>query len=819
MPGNITTNTISVSPTANTTYTLTGNNGGCSSNAVATVSVTNTPTLSITGNQSICSGHTTTLTATGAANYTWMPGNITTNTISVSPAANTTYTLTGMNNACFSATVATVSVSPSPTVSISGNLSICSGNGTLLTASGATSYTWMPGAMTTSTVNVSPLNNTTYTLTGANGGCSSSVVATLTVTNTPTLTIAGNQNVCTGNSTALTASGAATYTWEPGNITTNVITVTTPTISASYTLTGQNGSCFTTTLVTVSILPTPTVAISGNLYICRGNTTTLTASGATNYTWTPTGAQSNTISVTPAANTTYNVAGETAGCIGHAVATVTVIGTPTLSITGNQTICSGNSATLTASGAFTYVWMPGGSTDTTISLNPITTTVYTLTGTNGNCGSSSITTTITVNPTPTLSVSDKTICFGQNAVLTASVISGNAGQISYTWSPGGGSAQSFTVSPAITTTYVVSIQNNTGCTQVVQADAVVSVYPYPTISFFAQDDTTCKGIPTAITVNITGSGGPEFNYNWNTGHTGPTVTVSPSATTIYSVTANNGLCAPITATTQVSVYPNPALKISSSPTSGCGSLCVSFAGSAANLTGNNITSPYNWNFGDGNSAIGTNVGHCYTKPGNYNVTLSATTAKNCPDSLEKVNFVHVFAFPKAGFSASAFETDLNNATINFYNTSSKDVTHWYWHTDASNYYNENPSHTYNLEGTYPVTLIVKDSAGCSDTITRNITIKQDFSFFAPNSFSPNGDGVNDYFLPLGMGWDNTTYNLWIYDRWGNLAFYTNDPQQGWDGTIQGNGKTVQEDLYIWKVKLRDIYNQRHEYQGNVSILK
>jgi gliding motility-associated-like protein len=135
--------------------------------------------------------------------------------------------------------------------------------------------------------------------------------------------------------------------------------------------------------------------------------------------------------------------------------------------------------------------------------------------------------------------------------------------------------------------------------------------------------------------------------------------------------------------------------------------------------------------------------------------------------------------------------------------------------------NRNPIHQYQYGEPYIyyVTQWVKNQYGCKDSITEPLPVKPVFTFFIPNSFSPNGDGVNEYFKGTGIGIDNTTYNMWVYDRWGNELFKSNDLEKGWDGRFKATGDVVMEDVYVWKVNFKDTQGQKHEYRGVVSIIK
>jgi gliding motility-associated-like protein len=114
-------------------------------------------------------------------------------------------------------------------------------------------------------------------------------------------------------------------------------------------------------------------------------------------------------------------------------------------------------------------------------------------------------------------------------------------------------------------------------------------------------------------------------------------------------------------------------------------------------------------------------------------------------------------------------------------------------------------------------LTVVNQYGCQDEITEEIVITPYFTFYAPNCVTPNGDGLNEVFLPIGEGWDLNQFDLWIFDRWGLMFHHTTNPYGGWDGTK--NDHKVQEDTYVWKVSLFDVFGNPHEFHGIVSVVK
>ena len=203
---------------------------------------------------------------------------------------------------------------------------ICTGGSSTLTASGATTYSWNSGA-STSVINVSPTGNTTYTVIGTTGACTATntisvnVGSAIVINATPSASIS-----CSGSPVIITASGASTYTWNTGPNTTTISV--SPTVSTNYTVSGTSGSCSGSTVITIGASTNPTVnVITSNPVICTQptqQTATLTASGATTYSWN-TGATSPVVAVSPSTTTTYTVIGTNAnGCSNSSVITQSV---------------------------------------------------------------------------------------------------------------------------------------------------------------------------------------------------------------------------------------------------------------------------------------------------------------------------------------------------------------------------------------------------------------------------------------------------------------------------------------------------------------
>lgn len=326
-----------VSPSANTSYSVSGTNAaGCTNTVNASVTVTVTPNPTVTVNSpTICAGQSATLTATGAATYSWTTGQAT-GTLIVSPGSTTVYTVTGTTSSCYQTQTATVTVSPAMIIAVNSQ-TICEGQAALLTATSvATSYTWSTGA-NSNTVSVSPTSTTVYTVAGSAGTCAGANTATVTVNPVPVLAVNANPaNICTGQSTTLTVSGAVTYTWSnSSNVSSQIVS---PPATTTYSVRGTAaGGCVNPIpgTITVNVTPTPTVNVSSTI-ICSGSAATLTATGATSYTWSS-GETGATINPSPSSTTSYTVLGSNGGCATGAIATVSVNPAPSLSVAPTPT--------------------------------------------------------------------------------------------------------------------------------------------------------------------------------------------------------------------------------------------------------------------------------------------------------------------------------------------------------------------------------------------------------------------------------------------------------------------------------------------------
>ena len=777
---------LSDNPLTTTNYTVTGEQLGCINSATANIVINSNLSLSV-NEPTICSGQTATLTSAGAITYTWSNGAIG-NSIIVTPTTTTSFTVVGNNGACFGSTVTTVFVNPLPIVTVNSS-TICSSQTSSLTANGATAYLWNTGS-TSNLISVSPLSNTSYTVIGISLGCTNTAIADVSVTPLPTVVV-NSSTICSGQTATITASGATSYSWNTGSLLSTLTDA--PTTNTTYTVTGEALGCTSTTIANVSVTPLPTLTVTSSI-ICIGQTATITANGANTYVWN-TGSLSNTITDAPSANTSYTVLGSSSNCTNSAIANVSVTPLPAVTV-NSSTICSGQTATLTANGASAYLWNTGA-TGSALVISPTANTSFSVVGTNAGC-SNTVSTIVNVVSSPSLSVNSATICEGQTTTLSVS------GASSYIWN-NGTTTNTAVVSPVATT--IFSVVGSIGTCSTTTTVSVV-VNPMPIIS--VPSITICAGQSATLTAF-----GASV-YNWNTNSNLNPLFVSPNATTTYSVTGTNLNCTSSTTAT-VFVENSPTVAFNSINIAGCAPLCSQFSDLSTVVSG--TISNWNWSFGDGYSSTSQNPSHCFDNSGLYDVSLTVTSSNGCSKTYTNLDMIHVYPNPTAEFISNVEETDILNPIVDFTNLSSNANSYEWNFGSLTTSTLTNPSYTYNQEGIYSTTLTATNQYGCKAVAIHDIIVKGIFTFYAPNTFTPNEDNKNDIFLPLGVGWDSEKYQLDIFDRWGNYCFTTKEVGQGWDGKANKGSETAQIDTYTWKVDLTDVFGKNHKYIGRVTIIR
>lgn len=836
-PGNATTQSITVSPTATTTYTCTTTVNGASCSDAIVVTVNPLPLVNAGTDQSICLNQPVTLSGSGATSYSW--NNSVINNTPFTPTATATYTVTGTDaNGCVNTDNVVVTIKPLPATNAGLDQSICIGNPAIFNATGAFSYSWSNGVA--NNVPFFPTATANYIVTGTNtNGCSKKDTMTITVNALPIVNAGANQAICFGQNATLTATGAVSYTWLPGNATTASITVS-PTATTAYIVTGTNANaCQGKDTVLVTIKPLPSINAGIDKTICAGDSVALTASGSPLIAWN--NGILNGLHFFPTATTTYTVTGTGAnGCTNTDQAVVFVNALPNVNAGADTAVCNGSFLTLSGSGAVSYTW--SNSVTNNVPFIPSLSNTFTVIGTDANGCKDSDQIQVTVNILPPVNAGNNVaICIGDSIQLNGS------GAVSYVWDNGVVNNTAFY--PTTTLTYHVIGTNANGCSN--SDSVIVTVNPLPTV-FAGNDTLVCdqstytlsgsgattytwnngvtNGVPFTVTANTTytvqgidGNGcqntdqvtlttkplptvdagsdkavcfgdslfftatGSGVSYSWSNGLiNGNYFTPSTTMTLTVTATAANGC----TQTDQVLATVNPL------PTVDAGPDRIICKGQAIAL---NAVSNGSIVWGGG---VVNNLPFNPSSTATYGVT--ATSAAGCVNTDDVT--VTVGDYPNANFYTLTPTQYSPNSTFDFVNLSTGAATYdWDFGDLIGTSTVTNPSYTYQplVTATYFVTLVVSSTLGCKDSLTSVVQLINNspgVDVIIPTGFSPNNDSDNDDWTIYGIeNYPNSKIS--VFNRWGLKVFEGSELFPTWNGIYGGVMLPTADYYYI--VELSD----------------
>ena len=453
------------------------------------------------------------------------------------------------------------------------------------------------------------------------------------------------------------------------------------------------------------------------------------------------------------------------------------------------------------------------------------------------CSSANIPVWVFVNPLPTLQHNDIAICSGQNVNmnLTSNIPS------TYTWSAAQNSSvigeTISTQNSSLIDDILVNLTNASetvvytvtpfaaGCAG--PSDVVnVLVTQAPNVGFTVANNSLC----VENVLDLTNTSSPTLDFVWTFGDGGTSTDNTPlysyNAPGTYTITLNGfdlqSNCGGV-ATQTITILGSPTVDFDVSDTAGCVSMYVTFT----DLVNTPNTSVL-WDFGDGQISNQVDaIDHQYLVAGCYDVTLTVTNTAGCSISVTQQDMVCAYDNPNAMFYVNS-DTVFTTATEVLFTNQSTNAYSYIWDFgDGSTSLAIDPAHMFpEIPLDYVVTLYAYNEAGCYDTMMLTVTVFEEFIYYVPNSFTPNNDGTNDLFLPMmTSGFDRNSYELMIFNRWGEEVFKTNDPDTGWDGTAFNSGilspdVTVQDGVYTWKIRCTGLQNEStKEYVGHVVLLK
>ena len=614
----------------------------------------------------------------------------------------------------------------------------------------------------------------------------------------PTVNLGPNLSICgNGPDTIRAGNPGDTYHWSTG-ATTDSIYVTT---SNTYYVSVSNGGCTTVDSVTITFVTNPTVNLGPDTTICSNASITLNA-GNTGFSflWN-TGASSQTITVDTAGN--YFVYVSEGVCHGADTIHISIAIPPVVNIGPDSTICSNQSVTLNAGNpGSNFSWSTGA---TSQSITASTSGTYWVHVSNAAC-SANDTAVITVIQMPVVNLGpDSTLCVGESLTIDA----GNAGYI-YHWSTG---ATTQTISVTMTGNYWV-IVNQGLCAA--NDTAIINFIPPPVVNL-GNDTMVCSPHPVTLDAGNNGN-----TYFWSSGQQSQSITVNTPG--IYWVLVNNGSCTRTDSIT-ISVVTPPVLtpNFVADTTRGCNPLTINFTNNSSGGTA------YIWNYGDSSSlGSSTNETHTYTDSGLFTVTLimindTSTVCGTYKDTLIQTRYIAV-ADP-VHVTGNFIASPLSGCTplvVNITNTSING-TDFLWNLGNNSIFNSDTSHiqtAYIDAGTYTITLIASSpNARCynpPDTMNIQITVDT-CNLYVPNTFSPNGDGKNEFFHLAAEGYGG--YHLIIFNRWGQKVFESNDTQNLWNGKIDNTGGDCPDGTYYYIFNAIDPNHQPYADHGFLTLIR
>ncbi|MBX7181971.1 MAG: PKD domain-containing protein [Bacteroidia bacterium] len=374
----------------------------------------------------------------------------------------------------------------------------------------------------------------------------------------------------------------------------------------------------------------------------------------------------------------------------------------------------------------------------------------------------------------------------------------------------------------------LEVTTNHGCVNDVTKNAIV--YPIPQVDFICAPACSTHQSVFFNTTQMPFPGHVD-SWSWDFGEAGasstdsfPTHLYQTAGTFTVTLEATTDDNCVIDTTKDVIVNPLPVVSFTTDTIEGCQPLEVTLSDLITNPTGYTVDF-WHWNFGDAHfSDDPSRATNIYDSYGLFDAQLILTTSDGCQDSLTLNDLIDVWPKPIADFAVDPQPTTELDAWITFTDLSTLFVTKWDWDFGVRDSINDvstiqNPIYLYPDSGTYHPTLIVENRFGCRDTVTRPTIIRPDFVFYIPNSFTPQDgrDDLNETFNGYGVG--IKSYEMRIYNRWGETVYKSENPKLGWDGKLRNSGDLAKQDVYVYVFEITDVHNRFHIYRGHVTLVR
>lgn len=784
----------------------------------------------------------------------------------VCPLQTTYYSLNAMAEGCYAqARGVTVRIAPSPRIRItSPAYAFCQGQDTVKLQSetrGGTPpyrYQWLPAAGLSDTVSpnvwASPMSSTTYTLQLRDAlGCSAQDSTAITVYPIPIADSGKDTAICAlrGQSVRLLGRGVFPpntqydYRWLPEAGLNNpkiADPLASPLATTTYTLTlisrpygcvsmPQDSASWDLATVTVKVIPLPEAQIGGAKPICLGDSLRLEAQGALadTYYWLPTEGmnepESSNPIVSPSHSRWYYLTVKRDGCLSDADSVyIAVKPRPTFKAVDNAQICPGDTARLScivsgAPGPYQYLWEPrlGLSEDTLA--NPLafprrTTTYYLSVRANSCAGFTKDSVIVSVLPVPSLALPDTLRVYENEPYTLPAKCAGTPAAV-FLWEPPDNLNDATLLNPVVnpreSRTYTLKASYG-------QCSVQKSVYLQVIRKFKAYAEADSLSICEGDTITLRGrknrASGTAL-YRWLPAHFlsaegGARVRAFPKVTQTYTVWVTDSGYTD-SAKVTIKVYPRPKAGFEVNLSFMCDSVSVQLADKSENAEF------WRWHWGDNSPVTNQkNPKHVYRERGEYSITQVVRNSGGCEDkSTQSLSvLLQTYKFSEAIYSEppAGSVLYLPNSVVRFWGQNTGNEIKWLWLLgDGAQSQLSSPLHTYREPGLYYVELWQTDPQGCVQKLALGPFRVMLPELELPNVFTPNGDGVNDFWEPVYQGSEDWSYQ--IYDRWGIKVYEGVKGGSPWRGA-NGQGQPLIEGTYFYIVLVGD-----KTYKGSVTLLR
>ncbi|MDA9344852.1 PKD domain-containing protein [Flavobacteriales bacterium] len=332
---------------------------------------------------------------------------------------------------------------------------------------------------------------------------------------------------------------------------------------------------------------------------------------------------------------------------------------------------------------------------------------------------------------------------------------------------------------------------------------LVEVYPKPNPLIYAESPVFfCEGSQVVLTSDSMYS-----SLIWNNGFSTQSVSVDTSGLYFIIVSDTNG-CLSTSNGIDIVVYPNPIADFWIDGV--CFQLETNLVDFSSISSGNIVS--WIWSLGDGNYSSGENINHLYQDANLFDVSIKVISDMGCSDSATKQ--FQIFHIPDADFNFNPRTASTLHPEVTFTNTTIDAIPILWDFDDGRDTTIENPIHVFSDPGMYEVMLTVSDSNNCIDSVLQTIKVMYDFIIYLPNTFTPDGDGKNEVFIPKGFRMAKLeSYQFIVYNRWGEIVFNTEKVGEGWNGKNAIGGK------YAWAIIITDEMGVLQKKVGEVLLIK